>query len=131
MPTLEITLDARTAQHLHTLSKLKGRADSEVAATLLSDALRDNAAPLGETELLARISRGWEPELWDRFHDLSAKRRDETLTDAEYAELAQLTEERDLLNAERLSNLIALANLRGVDLTTVMTQLDIPNTRIA
>ena len=87
--------------------------------------------PLNEKELLAKISRGWEPARWARYHDLTAKGRDETLSAAEYLELATLIDEREVLNADRLAYLIALSELRGVGLDTLMNELDIPTAAIA
>ena len=130
--TLEINLSPEAAEQLHHLSKSRGTGDSETASLLLSDVLRASVTgPPGEKELLANIARGWEQPRWARYHELTGKRRSETLSAVEYSELASLTEEREILNSERLANLIALSELRGVELDDLMKQLDIPNSSIA
>lgn len=76
-----------------------------------------------ESRLLEQISAGLPPAIWQRYHELTAKRRDETLTDEEYPELLRLTDEVELWNARRLELLLELARLRGVPLRTLMEQM--------
>lgn len=131
MATLEIVLSPEAAQRLHDLSRTRGKDESETAALLLSDLLQSTPPEgLTEKELLGRIARGWEEVRWARYHELTKKRRAETLSDAEYTELSGLTDEREVLNAERLGYLIALSDLRGIPLDELMKQLDIPTGKI-
>jgi len=78
-----------------------------------------------ESALLARINEGLPTELRERLNLLRAKREDESITDAEYEELTQLTDRAEELHAERLAALVQLATLRGVGLPALMNQLGI------
>ena len=79
-----------------------------------------------EAELLTLITRGWEPETWTRYHALSERcHEEETLSEREYQELQDLTDEREMANAQRLKSLILLAGIRKVPLETIKQQLGI------
>ena len=79
-----------------------------------------------EAKLLFQIHRSLSPEIQSRWNELIEKRDDENLTPSEYEELLQLTEDVEGLNVQRLEALAQLAIDRGVDLRTVMHQLNIP-----
>src|SRR5215510_1049900 len=85
------------------------------------------AAHLSATEsaLLARINQGLPSALRERIACLRAKRRDETITDAEYEELTRLTDRAEALHADRVAALVELAKCRGVSLGVLMDQLGI------
>jgi hypothetical protein len=78
-----------------------------------------------EAELWQEINAGWSVESWQRYHDLVAKRRAETLTEDEYTELADLTNEREVAHASRIERLFELADLRQTTIEDVMDQLGI------
>ena len=78
-----------------------------------------------ESALLLRINQGLPPELRDRIAALTAKREDESITDAEYDELTHLADKAEELHAERMGVLCELATLRGIRLPVLMDQLGI------
>ncbi len=74
---------------------------------------------------LVRICEGLPAELAERLAALRAKRDDDTITDAEYQELARLGDQAEELHADRLGALVELAKLLGVSLPVLMDQLGI------
>jgi hypothetical protein len=66
-----------------------------------------------ETELLKQINAGVPEVILRPYQTLKAKLEDETLTEAEQAELARLVYEMEKFDVERLSWLIELAQLRN------------------
>lgn len=79
-----------------------------------------------EKQLLVKVHRSLPPEVQQCWDALIEKRDDERLTTSEYEELLQLTEVVEDLNVQRVEALAQLATDRGVDLRTVMRQLNIP-----
>jgi hypothetical protein len=79
-----------------------------------------------EETLLATIHRSLSPELQIRWDELIGKRDDATLSPTEYDELLQLTEQVEELNVQRITALSALAQLRGLDLRSMMRELNLP-----
>lgn len=86
---------------------------------------RSQGPPVAEADLLQRINAGPTEEVWRRYHALVAKRRAETLSPAEHAELIELSDRIEEANAQRISHLVELARLRGQSLATLMAQLGI------
>ncbi|HEY1376531.1 MAG TPA: hypothetical protein VGF55_07040 [Gemmataceae bacterium] len=82
-----------------------------------------------EADLLLRINAGLPDELRQRWDELGQKRRAETLTPDEHADLLRLTEEVERRQADRLAALTELAQLRRVSLAAVMDQLGVQITR--
>jgi wyosine [tRNA(Phe)-imidazoG37] synthetase (radical SAM superfamily) len=78
-----------------------------------------------ETELLREINRGLSQEEWQRYRELVAKRRSETLTSAEQTALIALTDQIEEANVCRIERLIELAGLRNTSLEALMDQLGI------
>ncbi len=78
-----------------------------------------------EVQLLRRISVKWPPEKQIYFDNMVVKRRNGQITEEEHAELIRLTDEAEMLDAERLQALLSLAQLRRVSLDEVMQQLGI------
>lgn len=81
-----------------------------------------------ETELLLKINQGIPPAIQKRYQILINKRNQETLTEQEYQELLQLTDQVEIHQAQRLEYLVQLAQLRQISLTDLMTQLGIKPT---
>jgi len=81
--------------------------------------------PREEAELLQRINEGLPPAVWQRYQELDAKRRAETLTPEEHASLIALSDQIEGANARRIEYLVELSRLRQVSLETVMDQLGI------
>lgn len=57
------------------------------------------------------------------YQNLAHKLEMETITDSEYAEFMQLTEEEELIRCERLKYLVELAQLRSITLPQLMDNL--------
>jgi hypothetical protein len=97
-----------------------------VTQVLLLKARRRNAnLSTQESEWLLQINQAIPPELQARFNELVAKRQAFTLTDAEHAELLQLTDQIEQRDAERIEALGKLAQLRGRSLPEIMKDLGI------
>ncbi len=78
-----------------------------------------------ESELLEKINHGMPSKTEKRYRELIAARQAETLVPAEMQELIDLTDRAEKIQAERVQHLADLAQLRGVSLAELMTQLGI------
>jgi hypothetical protein len=81
--------------------------------------------PLAESELIAKINQPMPLDRRQRYHKLIAKRRAGSLTDSEYEELLQLTDEAENADAERMRCLVELARIREITLDELMIQMGI------
>jgi hypothetical protein len=81
--------------------------------------------PKKEAELLQQINQGLSPDVQQRYDELTAKRRAETLIPEEHQELLALVDRIEQADAERVRALIELAQLRNVSVTTLMAELGI------
>lgn len=73
-----------------------------------------------ESELLLKINQGIPLDIQKDYNDLIAKRDAETLTNHEYKELLNLTQQIEKQQAQRIEYLAELASLRGISLNTLM-----------
>jgi hypothetical protein len=80
-----------------------------------------------ETELLLEINQGIATELGDRYQVLLKKRDDETLSEAEYAELLGISNQIESFGVKRVEALAQLAAIRQVSLLKLMNDLGIQN----
>ncbi len=78
-----------------------------------------------EAELIARIRRGISQEIRARYQMLNEKRQAETITDDEYGELLSLIERIEQGDAERMTHLVELAQLRNTSLDAVIDDLNL------
>ena len=78
-----------------------------------------------EAELLRNINRGMPDALQNRYRELIAGRRAETLTESEHAELLHLTNQFEKRDTERLKYLTELACIRKISLTELLDELGI------
>lgn len=78
-----------------------------------------------ESELLLKINQAIPADLQHRFNELVAKRQALTLTETEHAELIQLGDRIEQLDAERIEHLATLAKLRHRSLREIMQDLGI------
>jgi hypothetical protein len=76
-----------------------------------------------ETAILQRINQTLPDDLKRRLQALIAQRDTAELTEAEYTELATLTDRLEVLHADRMEALATLAQCRGVTLDEVVCQL--------
>lgn len=86
---------------------------------------KTNVLPLEEAKLLQKINQGIDPELRTQYQTLRAKKEAETLTDAEYNTLIQLSNTIEQFGAQRLEALANLAQLRACSLSELMVSLGI------
>jgi uncharacterized protein (DUF1778 family) len=78
-----------------------------------------------ESVLFRKINSGLPPEVRQRYRELIEKRRAESLTQAEYDDLVELTNRSEQKQAERLEALIELAKIRNITLPELMDKLGI------
>jgi hypothetical protein len=84
--------------------------------------------PKDETELLQQINCGLPADIRQRYDALNAKLHDETITPEEHEALLTLIDRIELADAERMQRLVALAQIRGVSVDTLMAQLGVRRT---
>jgi hypothetical protein len=96
-----------------------------VTQVLMLRAQRQVPSLLLPSELIVKINQSIPDSLQQRFNDLIAKRHSLTLTDAEQAELIQLTDQIEDLDVKRIEYLAQLAQLRQRSLPEVMQDLNI------
>ena len=77
--------------------------------------------PEPEADLVARIHNWAPPEMRHRCGELRARRREGTITDAEYGELLVIGQRLEMLGADRLRRLIDLARLRNTTLDELVS----------
>ena len=76
-----------------------------------------------ESRLLLAINQAISVELQERYHYLLIQRDANALTSEEYSELITLGDRIENLEAERLGNLLQLAQLRKISLDQLMIDL--------
>jgi len=76
-----------------------------------------------ESRLLLAINQAISVELQERYHYLLMQRDANALTSEEYSELITLGDRIENLEAERLGNLLQLAQLRQISLDQLMIDL--------
>ncbi len=84
-----------------------------------------NVQTLEEAQLLHKINQGVDLELRAQYQTLRGKLEAETLTDAEYNTLLQLSNQIEQLGAQRLEALANLAQIRQVSLSELVEKLGI------
>jgi len=78
-----------------------------------------------ETELLRKINTGAPTVIQKRYDFLVKKRNNETVNEAEYQELLELTAYMENMGVKRLEFLLELAKLRNISLDEVIEQLQL------
>jgi hypothetical protein len=78
-----------------------------------------------EEALVETIHRSLSPELQARWDELIRKRDEASLIPVEYDELLELTEQVEELNVPRITALSTLAQSRGLDLRSMMRELNL------
>ncbi|MBM4086669.1 MAG: STAS/SEC14 domain-containing protein [Planctomycetes bacterium] len=87
--------------------------------------LRAPSLPQPEAELLLKINRGIPAGMGNRYSQLTAKRRAETLSPEEHRELLRLTEQVERVEADRIKHLARLARIRNTTLSKLVKDLGI------
>lgn len=78
---------------------------------------------MSDVELLAKVREDFPAPFWKRFSALTAKRDNESLTPAEWKELASSAEAVEAHDAERLFYLTELSRRRGRPARLLMAEL--------
>jgi hypothetical protein len=79
-----------------------------------------------EEALVETIHRSLSPELQARWDELIRKWDEASLIPVEYDELLELTEQVEELNVQRITALSTLAQSRGLDLRSMVRELNLP-----
>jgi hypothetical protein len=131
MMSMTIELPAEVEKQIREEATRRGLEPGEVIARALQEYLAQRRAAIvprlssHESRLLTQINLGLPEGVWHRYHGLIRKRRAETLTPDERAELIALTDQVEEANADRIERLCELARLRGASLEAVMKELGI------
>jgi hypothetical protein len=80
---------------------------------------------LSEAELLEKITLDISESEWKTYRQLVQLRREENLTDEQYAQLLALGEKIEAAGVKRVGYLVQLSILREISLDALMQQLDI------
>ncbi len=125
MPTIHIEADLSSDQLLSAARQLPRREFDQFVTRVLSLRAERGAPvlPTAESELLLKINYPVPDDLQRRYDELLARRDARTLTSEEHEELLALTDQIELLEAERMKRLIELAQLRRITLDELMNQL--------
>ncbi len=83
------------------------------------------SVPALELELLQKINQALREEIQQKYNDLSAKMRSQTITPEEHQDLLKLIDIVEQADGDRLQHLIQLSQLRNISLTELMQQLQI------
>jgi hypothetical protein len=131
--TIPVEAQMSTEQLLHALEQLPPKEFVTVIDRLLAVRAQRQEPHLSqaETALLFQINQGIDTLTAERLNELTAKRRNETITPDELQELIGLTDKVEQFDAQRLAALDALAGLRRLSLAELMSRLGIPLPRNA
>lgn len=127
MPTIEVRSQVSLDELLNGVAQLDTPELERFVSQVLTLRAKRVAPCLPEEEagLLEKINQGLSPAAQQRYDELTAKRRAETLTSEEHQELLTLIDRIERADAERAQTLTALARLRKVSVTTLMANLGI------
>ncbi len=81
--------------------------------------------PALELELLQKINQALPEEIQQKYNELSAKMRSQTITPEEHQDLLKLIDIVEQADGDRLQHLIKLSQLRNISLAELMKQLQI------
>ena len=124
--TLTIDLPQPLEQLFRQEADSKGlNLDSYLVLLLKQMAKQNTPKQFTESELLKRINTGVSQEEWTTYRKLNALRREERLTEQAHQILIQLGDKIEQANAQRMQNLIALAQLRGESVQKLIHDLGI------
>ena len=127
MPTVEVRSQVSLEELLNGVAQL----DTPELERFISQVLTLRARRIApgllreEAGLLEKINQGSPPDVQQRYDELTAKRRAETLTPDEHQELLALIDSIEPADAERAQALTELAQLRHVSVATLMAELGI------
>lgn len=128
MTTLQIQTEVPFRVLLDSLPQLEMEELELLADEVLQLRARRAAGHISQDEsvLLSRISEGVIPlKLRRRLAELTERQREGTLTGGEEEEMSALIDEIETKNAQRVSCLVDLAQLRNVSLDELISSLEI------
>ncbi len=126
--TLTLDITAELEHQIQREARRKGLDAKGFVLDLLRNYLASEASSStqrSESELLEEINRGFPAEHWQRYSELAAERRAETLTAEEHAEMLSMIQLREEANVHRVECLAELAERRQVPLRVLMEQMGI------
>jgi hypothetical protein len=128
MPTIHVAAEVSREDLLKAVEQLGAQELEQFVSQVMSLRAKRETPGLSaaDSQLLLRINRGLPEDLSRRYTDLIARRQSENLDQDELAELRQLTDVVESLEADRVSALVELARSRGISLETLMIELGIP-----
>jgi hypothetical protein len=128
MTTLEVRSHLSFETLLNSLPQLSSEELAQLTeqAAMLEAQRRVGSLPEPEANLLLKINQEVVPSATrQRCTELTSKARAGMINDEEHAELMDLIDKIEKLNAQRLKYLVNLARLRGVTLDALMNSLEI------
>jgi hypothetical protein len=128
MTTIQVQTELSLTTLLNSLKQLTPNELNEVAKYSALLRARRLAPSLSqeEAELLLKINQGVVPsEIRTRCATLTKKSRQGIITEREHAELMDLVDQIELLNAKRMEYLVQLAHLRQTTLPALMDDLEL------
>ena len=131
--TITIEINPEIERQLQYAAARAGVAPEAYIVGLLQQNLRratqrhktDRSLPRQEAELLRKINRSISQIQWERYDQLLAKRRTETLTPEELDELISLSDQIEAANVRRIKYLAELARLRNSTVSALIAELGI------
>ena len=127
MPTLKLEAQISALDLLQAVQQLSQHELEQFIEQLLQFKAQKNAPSLSkqESELLIKINQDLPVTLQQQYQDLIEKRNQEILTESEYQQLLELTEQVEDYQVKRLDYLTQLAQARQVSLTALITQIGV------
>ena len=133
MPAIQIDVQLSTNKLYEAVERLSRAELQQFVDRVLALHAQRKAPHLSikESALLTKINQGLPLAANTRLNQLVSKRRANTLTSEEHAELLQLIDQLEEAEAKRAQALAQLARLRGVSMTALMRELGIRAPRSA
>ncbi|MDX2285232.1 MAG: hypothetical protein NW241_13790 [Bacteroidia bacterium] len=127
MKGIAVTSHISIEDLLRGIEQLDAQEFDQMIAVLLRLRASRRSTSLSEPEssLLLAISQSLAPDRMARYQALVSKRKAEQLEPAEQDELIRLTDEWELLTAQRMQHLIGLAAIRNIPLEQLCAELGI------
>ncbi len=127
MPAIEVRSQVSLDELLNGVAQLDTRELEHFVSQVLFLRARRMAPSLAKEEagLLEIVNQGLSPTFQQRYDELTAKRRAESLTPEEHRELLELIDRVERGDAERVRALTGLAQLRNVTVKELMDELGI------
>lgn len=127
MPKVTLEAQLSVSDLLQAIEQLSLPELEELTSRAIALKAQRRAPSLSKEEgaLLLEINKGIEPEIQERYEELTAKREALTLTPEEYEELLRLSDRVEVVEAKRLELLTELAQLRQTSLAALLQELEI------